>query len=215
MDHVTQPRPTSSRMQGADRKHQLLETALEVFSRQGFEGATTKEIAARAGVTEAVIFRHFPSKHALYEAVLQFRHEASCPEDWLAETRACMERNDDAGLLRALAKKIVESYRNDARGQRILMFAALEGHQQGLDYNRQLAIPIFELLREYLVRRQKEGALRDYDAGLIIAAMAGMAQYFAMMTQMFGFCCDVPDDQVIETFTKIMMNGIQVPSESR
>jgi AcrR family transcriptional regulator len=50
------------RMNAGDRRRQLLDAALELFSRKGFGGATTKEIAASAGVTEAIIFRHFPSK---------------------------------------------------------------------------------------------------------------------------------------------------------
>jgi hypothetical protein len=46
-------------MSAADRQRQLLEVALNAFSRRGFKGTTTKEIAAAAGVAEAVIFQHF------------------------------------------------------------------------------------------------------------------------------------------------------------
>jgi TetR/AcrR family transcriptional regulator len=60
----------SNRMSATDRKQQLLETALDLFSRKGFEGTTTKELACAAGVAEAVIFRHFASKQALYTAAL-------------------------------------------------------------------------------------------------------------------------------------------------
>ncbi len=200
---------TSSRLAATDRRRQLLETALDLFSRKGFGGATTKEIAAAAGVTEAIIFRHFPSKQALYTAVLDYRHESEVMQAWLAETKDCMERNDDAGLMRAIAQKLIQTYRRDARLQRLLLFAALEGHEGGLAHNRQLAIPVFSLLCQYVERRQKEGALRDYDAGMVIAAIAGMATHFAMMTEMFGFPCDTPDDVVVETFTSILMNGIK------
>ena len=64
-------------MSAADRQHQLLEVALNSFSRRGFKGTTTKEIAAAAGVAEAVIFQHFPSKEALYSAVLELHLETS------------------------------------------------------------------------------------------------------------------------------------------
>src|ERR1035438_410395 len=97
--------PHGSRLAATDRRQQLLESALDLFSRKGFEGATTKEIAAAAGVTEAIIFRHFPSKQALYQAVLDYRHESAETQEWLAETKGCMERNDDAGLMRAIATK--------------------------------------------------------------------------------------------------------------
>lgn len=50
----------------------MVEAATEEFKRYGFEGATTARIAARAGVTEAQIFRYFESKSALFhETVFQ------------------------------------------------------------------------------------------------------------------------------------------------
>ena len=100
-------------MAAVDRKHQLLETALDVFSRQGYEGATTKEIAAAAGVAEAVIFRHFPSKQALYTEVLDYKWQSSELNPWLADMQACMERDDDAGLFRTIITHLLESFRAD------------------------------------------------------------------------------------------------------
>lgn len=48
----------------------MLEAAREVFAAEGFGGATTREIAARADVSEAVLFRHFASKAVLFEAAV-------------------------------------------------------------------------------------------------------------------------------------------------
>jgi TetR/AcrR family transcriptional regulator len=206
---MSDPRPITPRLAASDRRRQLLETALDFFSRKGFEGATTKEIAAAAGVTEAIIFRHFPNKQALYTAVLDYRHESAEMQEWLAKSKACMDRKDDAGLFRAIASTIIQSYGRDARCQRVLFFAALEGNEAGLAHHRQLAIPVYELLCQYIARRQREGALRDYNPGMILAAIAGMATHYAMMTVMFGFCADQSVDQVTDTFTKIMMTGIQ------
>jgi TetR/AcrR family transcriptional regulator len=200
-------------MSATDRRQQLLETALDFFSRKGFGGATTKEIAEAAGVTEAIIFRHFPNKQALYKAVLDYTAHASNLDVWLAETRACMERNDDAGLLRSLANNILKSYRTDPRFERVVLFAALEGHEAGLAHHHQLAIPILELLSEYIVRRQRQGALLGYNPGVIIEAIAGMTSHYAMMTQFFGYTppSGLSDEKAIETFTRIVMSGVQKP----
>ncbi len=197
-------------MPGQDRRRQLLETALDFFSRKGFEGTTTKEIAAAAGVTEAVIFRHFASKHALYMAVLDSKVQSCELQDWLAASRDLMDRNDDAGLIRMIMTGIVQDYRTDPRFERVKLFAALEGHEVGLAHYREFAIPIVQVLVEYFRRRQEEGAIRDHHPVAILAAIAGMAQNYAQLTQMFGFCCaDLTDDQVIDSFTAILMNGIQ------
>jgi TetR/AcrR family transcriptional regulator len=201
---------SAGRMNAGDRRRQLLDAALELFSRKGFGGATTKEIAAAAGVTEAIIFRHFPSKQALYTAVLDSKAEACSHEEWLADIQAHMDRNDDIGVLRTLAAAILESYRTDARFERILLFAALEGHELGLAHYRKFALPVFERFRDYIVRRQREGALRDYNPGIVIAAIAGMAQNYAIYTEFFGFKpLRADDSEVIEIFTNIMMRGIR------
>jgi TetR/AcrR family transcriptional regulator len=200
---------TSARMPAPHRRAQLLEAALNLFSEKGFDGATTREIAARAGVTEAIIFRHFPTKQALYQAVLESEFGRPDFQKWLGQVRECLDRNDDRGLFRTIAGAIIESYRSDPRMERVMLFAALEGNGQALEHYQNFCLPLFEILREYVVRRQREGALADHDPGAILSAIAGMAQRYAMFTQMFGFGSEYSDQEAADLFTHILMNGIQ------
>ncbi len=62
--------PRSQRLPAEDRRSQILAAALEVFSEQGFHGTRTRELAERAGVSEALVFHHFPTKEALIRAIL-------------------------------------------------------------------------------------------------------------------------------------------------
>ena len=103
----------------------------------------------------------------------------------------------------------------DARLQRVLLFAALEGHETGLEHNRQRSFPIFELLCQYVARRQSEGVLRNCKPAAIIAAAAGMATHFGMMTEFFGFKADSDDGQVAASFTRILMDGIRENSNTQ
>lgn len=59
------------RISGSARKALILEAARQVFSRSGYDAAKTIEIANAAKVSEALVYRHFPSKEALYRAVLR------------------------------------------------------------------------------------------------------------------------------------------------
>src|SRR5262245_36351776 len=59
------------RLAAPDRRRQILDAACGLFARQGFSGATTRQIAEHAHITEALIFRHFPNKEDLYWAVLE------------------------------------------------------------------------------------------------------------------------------------------------
>ncbi len=57
-------------MTRANTKQQLLEATLKLISEKGYLGATTREIAQEAGVTELTLFRHFGSKERLFEELL-------------------------------------------------------------------------------------------------------------------------------------------------
>jgi AcrR family transcriptional regulator len=52
-------------------RHRLLDAATETMNRRGIQGATTREIARRAGVHEVTLFRHFKSKEHLLRAILK------------------------------------------------------------------------------------------------------------------------------------------------
>lgn len=62
---------TSKRIPAPERRSLILEAARKVFAESGYEGAKTQRIAAQAKVSEALVYRHFPSKLALYRAVLR------------------------------------------------------------------------------------------------------------------------------------------------
>jgi len=54
-----------------EKKEKILQSALELFARDGFKITSTSKIAANAGVSEGLIFRHFKNKEGLLEAVLK------------------------------------------------------------------------------------------------------------------------------------------------
>ncbi len=58
-------------MKTLNTKEQLLKATLKLISEKGYLGATTREIAQEAGVTELTLFRHFGSKERLFEELLK------------------------------------------------------------------------------------------------------------------------------------------------
>lgn len=59
----------TSRMSCDARKQAILQAARRVFAQKGFDGTTTRELAQAAGVSEALLYKHFPSKESLYAAM--------------------------------------------------------------------------------------------------------------------------------------------------
>src|SRR4051812_24524497 len=60
------------RLDGEQRREAILRAALPLFAQRGFHGVSTKEIAAAARVSEALIFKHFPTKRALYKGLYAY-----------------------------------------------------------------------------------------------------------------------------------------------
>src|SRR5512145_2627570 len=60
----------SSRLTADERRNAIVTAATKVFAENGFHGTTTRELAKAAGVSEALLYKHFPSKESLYAAML-------------------------------------------------------------------------------------------------------------------------------------------------
>lgn len=61
----------NTRLDSDERRQAIVDAAIPLFARKGFSGATTRELAEAAGVSEALLYRHFPSKQLLYSEILQ------------------------------------------------------------------------------------------------------------------------------------------------
>src|SRR5262245_15748384 len=100
----------SERMRKADRKKQLLAHAKQLFVTLGYQATTTEKIARSAGVSEPVLYRHFPSKKGLFLEVLQEVREATLNR-WHEE---CAGLEDPLAKLHAIADMYLGSTREHA-----------------------------------------------------------------------------------------------------
>jgi AcrR family transcriptional regulator len=60
----------SSRLSSDERRQAIIEAVKGVFAEKGFDGTTSRELAKAAGVSEALLYKYFPSKQSLYAAML-------------------------------------------------------------------------------------------------------------------------------------------------
>jgi AcrR family transcriptional regulator len=130
-----------------------MEAARELFARHGF-GATLDEVAAFAGVGVGTVYRHFPNKSAVINAL--FEESAERLVD-LARTAAAA---DDAweGFIGFMIN--VAELQTTDRGLRDLMLSAQDGYER----RGQLRERLKPVIGPLLVRAQEQGALRpDFD----------------------------------------------------
>jgi TetR/AcrR family transcriptional regulator len=203
-------------MHGKDRRHQLLEVAVEVFARQGFGGTKTKDIAAAAGVSEAILFRHFASKEDLYHAILDAKEDKHGAPEFLEMLRAYADRRDDAGLFHCVGSAIVRSFREDPAFHRLLLYASLEGHLLAGLFHERFGLPIADYLRRYMALRQKEGAFRKGDPQIAVMFVMGSIVHFAMVRHVFRIRKpNVSEDVAVREMVDMALAGLTEPRGAR
>lgn len=208
--------PPHRRLSSDERRRQLIRGAVGLFSRHGFSGARTKDIASACGVSEAILFRHFATKEDLYRAILDEQQQDSGAEAWLEEMRELAARRDDAALIRGLVAHILKSFRENAAFHRLLLFAFLDGHVLADLFHQRQGWPTFEFLRDYFEQRQKEGAFRKCDSASAVLFLISATVQYGMSRHLFG----VPglpssDDEVADKFATLALEGIKKPSLKR
>ncbi|MCM2272170.1 MAG: TetR/AcrR family transcriptional regulator [candidate division Zixibacteria bacterium] len=140
-----------------DRKAQIVFEATRLFGQDGYEKVTIKQLADACGVTEPAIYRHFESKEAIYEAVLQSLRTRMDPSELFGE----LEKNEDIEpILRGLARHIIEYFIANQDIHRLLLYSTLRDQVRG----RQ----VFDVIRGTYVRFLMNQLDRLYERKVII-----------------------------------------------
>ena len=172
------------RLTASDRKKQLIDTAMRLFAEQGFDGTSTREIAEAAGVTEAIIFRHFRTKEDLYWAVLADRVERRGRN---RRIRELLESGADLReVLISIAEILLDRSADDAAVTRLLFYSALRNRELSDRFFETYAHEKFELLAEFLRKQIEDGHLRAVNPLLAARSFLGMIIYHYLVQELFG-----------------------------
>ena len=195
------------RVSAEHRRRQILERATELFARQGYQGTTTRQIAQRARVNEAIIFRHFPTKEDLYWAVLE--HHCST-RDGMGELDARLRSGSgDEEILSWIARQIIG---RDTVLLRLLMFSALEHHKLSARFFKAHVAQYHDRLAEYIRQGIAAGRFRpDLDPLLAARAFLGMVSNHFTVQELYGGkrFQDFDPEQVCREFTEIWLHGMR------
>jgi len=71
----------ATKLSSEERREAIIRAVRKVFAEKGFHGTTTRELAEAAGVSEALLFKHFPTKESLYAAMQVSCNMEQAPED--------------------------------------------------------------------------------------------------------------------------------------
>ena len=198
-------------MAGEERRRQILRVAVSLFSRQGFGGTTTKKIASAAGVSEAMVFRHFATKQELYTAILDHKAcsgDTMDPESMVADA---LKRKDDRAVFEGLAFGALQHHERDPEFQRLLLHSALEGHELAQMFFEKFVRRVYEFLGAYIQERQRDGAMIKIEPAVVVRAFIGMIIHHSLNNNLWDpkrRLLNLSNEQAAKQFTEILLRGI-------
>ena len=184
-----------------DTRERIFNAAREIFATKGPHGTTTREIADRAGVNEATLFRHFGNKMALLDAMKEFFCQAKM------------------ATLDALYSSLTGDLQTDLR---VIATSMVAGMQQNKDLIR---VSLLEAEADpdaehvpWRMPNVARGYLTDFIRGHVakgelsgdpdILARLFMGMFFAyIMGQGFWSDSVLTDETAVTTFIDIFLNG--------
>jgi len=152
----------------------ILEAALEVFSAQGFRGATLDQIAQAAGLSKPNLLYYFPSKEAIHVELL-----SGLLDDWLAPLRAMDPAGEPKAEIMAYMHRKLEMSREMPRESRLFANEILQGAPR---MSALLGSELKELVDEKaaVIRAWSEaGRIAPVDPHHLIFSIWALTQHYA------------------------------------
>lgn len=178
---------------------QVYRAVIQVIAAHGYSGATTREMAETAGVSEVTLFRKYESKARLVQLAIE---HIIAQTDFSAAARY-------TGDVRADLLRVVRAYQESAVRHNFFfsaLFADLSRHPELVE-TLQAPLQIFSAIEKLVARYQEAGVLKPAPAAHLAAALLGPLIYTAMMQSgMPGFRQPLQDS---ESHTDRFLNGHQ------
>ena len=149
--------PRTTRRSGDAARSRILAAALDVFSEVAFEGASTRDIAERAGVSQPLINYHFGSKEGLWEAAISSILEELT--DMLTNRIHGLRGVDDATVLKLIIRQFVIFSAAHPELHRIMTQECTVGGPRVEWVDNQLVRPLYEMTVGYIERLVEAGVL--------------------------------------------------------
>jgi AcrR family transcriptional regulator len=155
-----------------DRRQEILDVALRLFSTKGYKATTNAEIAREAGVTSAALYYYFPSKADMFRAAFTERRSAMVGN--VEHTAGhLLEMKPDVifpAVLQALS-----GFVTDERSQAIMRLVLLEGprNPELMDiYQNDVIHQTAPVVMKYIEHQMDQGRLRSMDPRILFLLLA-------------------------------------------
>jgi len=183
-----------------ETRAKILAAARDLFERNGTRGTTTREVAEKAGVNEATLFRHFGSKRALLDAM----REQACGIEQFRSILAALPGTDFAADLQQIAYYVTEHM----LAKRAMMCVSLAEDAAGTDDAPEFRGPsqIKADLASYFTEKAAAGSFR-VDPALAARFFLGILFSYVVGRKLWNSA--VPDRATLDGIVDVFLNGVR------
>lgn len=201
-----------------EKQRRILETSLEMFAEKGYNGVSTSEIAAKAGVAEATIFKHFKTKKGLFLSIVA-PVVARVATPVIKKTLGRIVNSEKAldELLKTLFLDRVQLLDNNWSLVKVIVREAQYHPELWQALQEHLANKVYMIIEEVVKMKQDSGQLRrDIPTYAIIrAAISNVLGYVVFKHFLSDVMQHENDEAEIDIIVDILLNGIAVDTNER
>jgi AcrR family transcriptional regulator len=186
-----------------ETRERILQAAAQVFAREGYARATTRTLAAAAGVNEVTLFRHFGNKQNLFAAVID-EYAASALTTALEAQLTGDYHQDLLTMGRQVMQLMLE------RGEAVrLMLCEAEHFPEVRETMAQNPRRLREALSTYLQQQMQRGQVRELHAEAAAQAFWGMFFAYSISLGLLGESVKptLTTEELVDLFVDIFVRG--------
>jgi AcrR family transcriptional regulator len=200
----TLKRHDTVRVSRTEHQAGIIATAAALFAANGFKGTTTREIAKAANISEALLFKYFPTKRALYAAILAEKAPIS---ELLEVVEEAAKKRDDVRVFTLIANYRIHRG-SDPTLMRLLLFSALEGHELSDMFFQNQHRMFYDYLSGYIAQRIREGAFQRVDPLLAARGFMGMVAHHRLLHEIFRVPTHCSPEESVLSYVRIFLGGL-------
>jgi AcrR family transcriptional regulator len=190
-----------------ERRTAILEAALRVWGKRGFDGTSVSEVAREAGLTKGTLYLYFPSKRALLEEALRRYSLRPDVEAGLARLRGQPLGDVVRGLVAVTWRGLVA--RREIAG---LLLRELPNHpEEARRFLEQVVLPLNLLLADYLREALPPGRAAHLDPIVAARSLLGMVVTFFVSQEVLGGAelLPIPEERILATISELFLRGAE------
>jgi AcrR family transcriptional regulator len=188
----------------------IVEAAVQLFSRRGYKGTSTREIAHLAQVNEATLFRYFPRKAGLFWTATQSRLNRLKLGGELQNGLAADVAPEI--IVPMLVEFVVENMAQCPELMRLLYVAGFELPGADRMFREHLG-PIFDAVTEYFGRCAERGAIGALEPAFATLGLAGAVSAHCSLHQLFtGKDMRLDAQALAPAYAQFWLNALRQPT---